>query len=381
MKILMSGGGTGGHITPILALAHELKRLEPECKIVYVGERNGQFQQLTAQSTAIDVEYGVFAGKFRRYHGQSWFKRLLDVPTNLKNLRDIVFVCFGFMQAIRLLGKEKPDLVFLKGGFVGVPVGLAATVRRIPIITHDSDAIPGLANRIVGRWAVLHAVALPSEIYDYPPEKTQTVGVLVEHSYQPVSPAMQAAFKKQLGLPENEPLLLITGGSSGAARINKAAKTIMPELLHELPTLHVIHQVGKGKQGIYENYQDVRLEVIEFMAPMHVYTGAADLIVTRAGANSIAEFGTQGKACVVIPNPDLTAGHQTKNAAILKEQGTAEVLTEDQLYDSQQGLLPTLLRLLNDRETRQQLGKRLQAETINNAAERLAQLIQSKAKS
>ncbi len=375
MKILLSGGGTGGHITPILALAHELKQLQPACKTVYVGERHGKFSQLTADSAVIDEQFAVFAGKFRRYHGEAWPRRLLDVKTNLKNARDALFVAIGFLQSMRLLGRVKPDLVFLKGGYAGVPIGLAAAVRRIPIVTHDSDALPGLANRLISRWARIHATALPAEYYPYLAEKVRPVGVLVEPSYRPVDSRLQREYKEQLNLPSAQPLLLITGGSSGAQRINKEFVSIVAELLQKKPQLQVIHQVGQGKAGIYGEYSHERLRVLEFMTPMHVYTGAADLIVTRAGANALAEFGVQGKACLVVPNPDLTGGHQTKNAEYLKEQGTAVVLEEGELYDLQHGLLASIETLLADEAKRRELGAKLQRATIPDAAQKLAVIL------
>ena len=120
----------------------------------------------------------------------------------------------------------KPDVVFLKGGFVGVPIGVAAGLRGIPLVTHDSDALPGLANRMVSRWVTLHATALPPEKYKYPREKTKQVGVLVEHSYQIVTPEKMASFKRTVGLPNNVRAVLVTGGSSGATAINEAMKAI-----------------------------------------------------------------------------------------------------------------------------------------------------------
>lgn len=375
MKILLSGGGTGGHITPILALAHELKQLQPDCKTVYVGERHGKFSRLTADSAVIDEQFAVFAGKFRRYHGESWLRRLFDAKTNLKNGRDALYVIIGFLQSMRLLGRAKPDVVFLKGGYAGVPIGLAAAARRIPIVTHDSDALPGLANRLISRWARIHATALPAEYYPYLAGKIRPVGVLVEPSYKPVDSRLQREYKEQLHLPTDQPLLLITGGSSGAQRINKAFVSMVAELLQKQPQLQVIHQAGQGKAGIYGEYKHDRLRVLEFMTPMYVYTGAADLIVTRAGANALAEFGIQGKACVVVPNPDLTGGHQTKNAEYLQEQGTAVVLEESKLYDLQHGLLANIEALLADDAKRQELGAKLQRATTPDAARKLAVIL------
>ncbi len=379
LRIVLTGGGTGGHITPILAVAHELKVQKPNLQTFYIGERGGKFNSLTDANPDIDKTHAISAGKFRRYHGESWLSRLFDVKTGFLNLRDAFRVLFGLVQAYRLLGKIKPDVVFLKGGFVGVPVGLAAAMRHIPIVTHDSDALPGLANRLISKWAAVHATALEAKYYNYPSGKVVPVGVLVEHTYQSVTPEVQAAYKKELGLSTG-PVLLITGGSSGAVRINEAVVACIGQLLTANPTLQVVHQVGKGKTGVYKGYAHDRLLTLEFLQPMFRFTGAADLIVTRAGANAMAEFGVQGKACIVIPSAFLTGGHQLENAKIIEEQGTAVVLYEDKLYDSQHGLLPTIQELLDDKTKREELGKKLQAVTIIDAAKRLASVLLGTAK-
>lgn len=380
LTILLTGGGTGGHITPILAVAHEIKTQNSEAKVIYIGERGGKFAELTNEHKAIDETFAVSAGKLRRYHGESWLRRLFDVKTNLLNLRDLFRFGWGILQAWRLLGKIKPDVVFQKGGFVGVPVGLAAAMRHIPIVTHDSDAIPGLANRMVSRWARVHATALPAEHYPYPSAKVLPVGVLVEHNYQPVTEEAQREFKLRLVLRPDAPLLLVTGGSSGAERINKAVVEIANELLINHPDLQIIHQAGKGKTGVYGDYKHERLHVLEFLNPMYQYMGAADLVVCRASANTLAELGVQGKAAIVIPSEVLTGGHQIKNAKILEEQGAAAVVYEDKMYDLQHGLLPTIERLLIDKTKRDNLAHTLQTQTIPDAAHRLAMLLLEQAK-
>src|SRR5690606_13564925 len=162
----------GGHISPLLAVAHELKKIEPDARLDYVGERGGKFKRLVLEDTSIDEARFILAGKFRRYHGESWLRRLLDVRTNLLNIRDALYTLIGFCQSVWLLLRRRPDVVFIKGGYVGVPIGLAAALLKVPFITHDSDAVPGLANRVVGRWARLHATGMPEKFYDYPPDGT-----------------------------------------------------------------------------------------------------------------------------------------------------------------------------------------------------------------
>ncbi len=373
--VVLTGGGTGGHITPILAVAHELKQASSQPTTIYIGEKGGAFKELTDTNQDIDQSYSIRAGKLRRYHGESWLTRLFDVKTNLLNLRDLFYVLAGAWQAWRLLGKIRPSVVFLKGGFVGVPVGIAAGLRKIPIVTHDSDVIPGLANRLVSRWVNVHATALPANMYAYPKHKVVQVGVLVEHSYKHVSPTDARAYREQLGLPAGAQIVLITGGSSGAQRLNEAVRQMMPKLLSTFEDLHVIHQVGKGKQAVYDGYKHDRLQVLEFLRPMYLYMGAADVVVARASGNTIAELGVQGKASIVVPSPFLTGGHQLENAKRLQQQGVALVVQEADMLSDTTGLLPSIAMLLRDETQRDKLAKALHKEAITDAAARLSKVL------
>lgn len=373
--VVLTGGGTGGHITPILAVAHELKRQDPTVYTVYIGERHGKFKELTEAHEAIDKTYEIWAGKFRRYHGESWIRRLLDVRTNFLNFRDLFYFGIGTIQSWFLLGRIKPEIAFLKGGFVGVPVGLAAVCRKIPFVTHDSDALPGLANRMVGRWARTHAVALPPETYQYPKSKTVQVGVLVEPHFKPVDMSSQQKMKEQLQIPASATMLLVTGGSSGANNINKAMRQIVAELLETYTDLYIVHQAGKGKLGIYKGYVHERLTVIEFMRPMYVYTGAADIVVARASGNTLAELGTQGKAVVAVPNPLLTGGHQLKNAEALKSANAALIVPETAKETDTAELLTAIQSLMDNPSRRAELAANLQNITLTDAAAKLAALL------
>lgn len=375
LKIVLTGGGTGGHITPILALARELKRLNPDIYLVYIGERAAKFGEMTSDNPDIDEVRTIFAGKFRRYHGESWLSRLLDVKTILLNLRDLFYFGLGTLQALVLMKRLNPDTVFLKGGFVGVPAGLAAAFWKIPFVTHDSDAIPGLANRLVSRWSRYHATALPAENYSYPKESIKHVGVLISEKHGPVSAAQQKSFKQAVGVPADSRLLLVMGGSSGAAAINRAVRNILPRLFEDYKDLYVIHQVGKGKRGVYEGYAHHRLRVEELLFPMYEYTGASDVVVTRAGANALAELGAQGRACIVVPNPQLTGGHQMENAEILKEQGAAKIVKETTKGQEIDGLDAAIRKLLGDKQAREKLGERFQSVTVTDAAAKLARLL------
>lgn len=328
---------------------------------------------MTKDQVVFDRQYQIFAGKFRRYNGESWLKRLFDFKTNLLNLRDLFYFLFGTVEAWFLLHKVKPDVILLKGGFVGVPVGLAAR-NRIPMVTHDSDALPGLANRLVSRWVVYHATGMPAEYYSYPPSKTKYVGVIVGSMYKHVTPTLQKEYRHDLKIPADAQVLMITGGSLGAQAINEALVAIAPALLEAHPKLHIIHQTGNGKEDVYGDYRHDRLVVKGLLplADLCKNSGAADVIVTRAGANTMAEFGVQGKACIVVPNALLTGGHQLKNADALVEQGAAVVLDDNLLSEH---LLPTIEDLLKDSHKRHQLAQHLHELTPDNAADKLAELL------
>jgi UDP-N-acetylglucosamine--N-acetylmuramyl-(pentapeptide) pyrophosphoryl-undecaprenol N-acetylglucosamine transferase len=376
MKVLLTGGGTGGHITPLLAVAHKLKQQQPDTEVIYVGDRGGKFTSMTAGQTVFDQQYDVRAGKLRRYHGESWLHRLFDFKTNLLNLRDIFYVLIGVFQSYFLLKKLKPDVILLKGGFVGVPVGLAGAARKIPLVTHDSDAIPGLANRLAGCWAVYHATALPAEHYGYPAAKSRFTGVLVGDSYKPVTAELQADYRQQLKVPADDLLLLITGGSLGSQKLNDGLVSIAPRLLQKYPKLWIFHVTGRGNQACYGDFSNPQLKVSELLSDLYIYSGAADVVVTRAGANSLAEFGVQGKASIVVPNPLLTGGHQLENAQHLLDQQAVKVVDETSLAkDSGQALLPIIEELLDNPQQRSQLGSKLQSLTIKDAAQNLAKLL------
>jgi UDP-N-acetylglucosamine--N-acetylmuramyl-(pentapeptide) pyrophosphoryl-undecaprenol N-acetylglucosamine transferase len=378
----MTGGGSGGHITPILAVAAELKKLQPDTRIVYIGQKGDALGDIPAKHPAIDAVYAVQAGKFRRYHGEG-FKQLLDVPTMLKNLRDAFRVISGTFQSRKLLKTISPDVIFVKGGFVGVPVGLAAANLHIPFVTHDSDAIPGLANRIIARWASMHAVALPKEVYAYPADKTVTVGVPVASSFKLVNAAQKEAFRRELGMAPEAKLLFIIGGGLGAQRVNLAVAEAMPHLLHEFRDLQVVHGVGRANEETIQKLYTTALSSAEqgrvvvkgYFDNVYLYSGAADVIITRAGATNLAEFAVQGKPCIVVPNPLLTGGHQLENARYLEEKHAAVVVTEYELQENPNVLAARVSALLKDDARCKELAANLSTFAEPDAAKKLAQVL------
>lgn len=322
----------------------------------------------------MDKTYTVFAGKLRRYYGESWLQRLLDIKTNLLNLRDFIFVSIGILQSIIVLLRTKPDVIFVKGGYVGLPVGIAASFLHIPFITHDSDILPGLTNRVVGRWAKMHLTGMPEELYKYPRSKTKYVGVPISDDFTHISSTLQDAFKKQLGYKLHDKIILVIGGSLGAKRINEIMIHAAPKLLEQNEKINIIHQTGKQKERLYPETYD-RVKSYEFINDVYKYMGAADVVISRAGANTIAELAREGKSSVIIPNPYLTGGHQVKNAEELRNEGAAIVLDEAETLRNPRILVEEVTNLLANSKLRESTAQKLHSLSKPNAAKDIAKIL------
>lgn len=328
-------------------------------------------------SKDIDKVYTIRAGKFRRYHGESFLSHVFDIRTNLKNFRDFFYFIAGFFQSFRLLGGLRPEVVFIKGGFVGVPVGLACRARRIPYFTHDSDTVPGLANRLIAGGAYCHAVGMPAEFYSYPEAKTEYTGIPLNKAYQHVSSAEKKKFKTDLKLPAEALVMTVTGGSLGAERLNKALAAVAESLLTSFPKLYILHQTGAEDSvysGLSSDLAD-RVREVAFTDDLAALTGAADLVVARAGATTIAELAVQGKACLLVPNPQLTGGQQTRNAEYLEQHQAAVIVLEEQaalraIFEK------SLADLLSSADQRRQLAGNIAKLAKPDAAQALTAIIE-----
>lgn len=370
-----------------MAVAAELKKIDPKIAVIYLGQTNDNLGDIPAQHPAINQVYTVRAGKLRRYHGEG-IKQIFDLPTMFKNIRDVFYVLIGFYQSRVLLKEIKPDIIFIKGGYVGVPVGLAAVSLKIPYITHDSDSIPGLANRIIARWAKIHAVALPKNIYSYSQDKTVTTGIPLVSDFEPVTEELKAKYRKSIKVSPSAKLLFIIGGGLGSQRINQAISEAIPHLLHEFKDLVVIHGVGRlNKAQMEERYHQLlpekyykRLRIFGYRSDIYRYSGAADVIITRAGATNLAEFSLQGKACIVIPSPFLTGGHQLKNAQVLAKHNAIVMIDESELQDDPNRLSKQVSNLLKDPEKQALLGQQINLLAKPDAAHTLAMLLLEQAK-
>jgi len=375
---MMVGGGSGGHLTPLLAVAVEIKRQHPITRVVAVGQKKENLQEVVSHES-IDQVYSISAGKFRRYHGESFVSHALDVKTIALNIRDFFRFIRGIGEAWRLLGREKPDVILLKGGFVCVPVGLAARFRRIPYVTHDSDAIPGLANRITAKHARINMTAMPAEMYPYPSHKSQQVGIPLRPEFQIVLPNDQASFRQKLGIDVQSRVLCCIGGGLGAQKLNHALAHISRDLLTQFPDLIIIHVAG---QKLYSEtmqlYQrqlppDIfhRVIVYDFYNNLYELSGAADVVLSRAGATSIAEFAVQAKPTIVVPGAQLTGGQQLHNARALQKADAVMVVKDGDT----KSMLETVSALLESQEIRTKLSQRLHSLAFEYSAERITAIL------
>jgi UDP-N-acetylglucosamine--N-acetylmuramyl-(pentapeptide) pyrophosphoryl-undecaprenol N-acetylglucosamine transferase len=380
MTIVLCGGGSGGHITPLLAVASELRKKNRKLRIIYIGEKNGKFAHIVEDSGHLfDEKHFIYAGKLRRYHGESLKDKLLDWQTMLLNLRDIFKLLIGAWQSFWLLRRLKPNSLLLKGGFVCVPVALTARLLGRPYVTHDSDALPGLSNRIAGRWARYHATGQPAKYYNYPPESVRFVGVPTDERFRDYSASEKRILKEKYHMQSDDQVLLITGGSNGARRLNEAVIDVLPKLLKKHKNLYVFHQIGAGNDdqvaGFPEKLES-RVIFFDFSAEIFHMSAIADVVITRAGASAMADYAAQKKTCIVVPNPYLTGGHQLKNAEVLSESGAAIVVSETDMLSDKKGLYQAVNSLLTDEAKRAEVAKNLhRLNPGRRAASDLADLV------
>lgn len=377
--IMFTGGGTAGHLAPVLSVAAKIHALSPESKLVYIIERNNPNEQLIRDSNLPITVRHIFAGKYRRFHNQKLISKLFSFKNNLLNVRDLLYFGIGFAQSIWLMLRYRPSILFSKGGFVGAPVSLSAALLHIKFITHDSDSVPGISNRLAGRFATKNAVGVDGANYPYGAGKIVFTGVPVSHEYFDLSKTSTKTAKATLGIPEDSEMLFIGGSTQGARTIDDNVEKIVPKLLKDFPKLVVVHAFGRlNEESIKTRYRNLepkyksRLILKTFLPDLYNYAAASDIIITRAGATSLAGFGVLGKACIVIPAAHLVEGHQIENARGLAEQSAIIVVNEDRAGEE---LEKQVVYLLQHPEIRKSLGKKLNSITPDDAAGLIANLI------
>ena len=308
-KIVLTGGGTAGHVTPNIALIPKLR--EHGYEISYIGSYEGMERKLIED---YDIPYyGIATGKFRRYF-------------DLKNFTDPFRVLKGVFEAKKYLKQISPDIIFSKGGFVAVPVVRAAKSLNIPVITHESDMTPGLANRLCLPAATVICCNFPETMKTLPAEKAVLTGTPIREELKSGSREAGLAFT---GFSGKKPIIMVTGGSLGAVAVNNAVRDALPELLTRYD---IVHLCGRGKLDErlvgtdgYIQYEYIKEELPDLFA-------MADLIISRAGANAICEIATLNKPNLLIPLPSKASrGDQILNAHSFESQGFSMVIDEENL--------------------------------------------------
>uniref|UniRef100_UPI003FEDACFA undecaprenyldiphospho-muramoylpentapeptide beta-N-acetylglucosaminyltransferase n=1 Tax=Roseburia sp. TaxID=2049040 RepID=UPI003FEDACFA len=309
-KIVMTGGGTAGHVTPNIALMPALRKEGFE--ISYIGSYDGIEKRLIEEQGV--PYYGISSGKLRRYF-------------NPKNFSDPFRVIKGYGQSIKLLKKIKPDVVFSKGGFVSVPVVLAAKFCRIPAIIHESDITPGLANKLAIPGAVKVCCNFPETLNYLPKEKAVLTGSPIR---QELLKGSADAGRTYCKFPEaSKPVILIIGGSSGSRAINNTVRELLPQLL---PDYNVIHLCGKGNLDTSLTQTAGYLQLEYANQELADLFALSDLVISRAGANAICELLALHKPNILIPlSANASRGDQILNANSFQAQGFSYVLEEENL--------------------------------------------------
>jgi len=322
-KILFTGGGTGGHIFPIIAVASEMRKRDTDLNLAYMGPED--FTSSTFLPKEKIKTYYISSGKMRRYFTfSSFFANLVDI---------CIRIPFGILQAFTIMFFTAPDLIFSKGGFGSVPVVIAGWLLRIPVFMHESDIAPGLANRIGSMFSEKVFVSFPTAEMEYfKKEKMLETGNPVRNE---LANGTKEEAKKLFNLTLEKPVILILGGSQGSERMNEVILEVLPEMLKEF---EIIHQTGlagfrrvKGEsmaladKELQKYYHPYFFLDVKELAQAYA---AADCIVGRAGAGTIFEIALVKKPSILVPLPEAAQNHQVKNAYAYAKNGACLVLEE-----------------------------------------------------
>lgn len=347
-KIVLTGGGTAGHVTPNIALIPTLQ--EAGYEVHYIGSYEGIEKTLISEMGI--PYYGISSGKLRRY-------------LSAKNFTDPFRVIKGFSQAKQLMKEIQPDIVFSKGGFVTVPVVKAAASRNIPVIIHESDMTPGLANKLCNKHAMKVCCNFPETVELFPKGKAMLTGSPIRKE---LTTGDRVSGLNLCNFTTDKPVIMIIGGSLGAQRINEAVRSILPKLLEGY---QIIHVCGKGKMDEsligtkgYSQFEYVKDDLKHLFA-------AADIVISRAGANVICELLALKKPALLIPlSAKASRGDQILNAQSFKKQGYCEVIEEEDITDD--GLLNSINAIY---ENRDKYIENMNSSTLNDAINSIVKLI------
>lgn len=327
--------------------------------------------------SSYSIEYkAVSAGKFRRYR-RGWKKEVTDLRTLSQNATDAVKFSRGYWQAKKIIKKFKPDVVFTKGGFVTVPVGLAAARKKIPLVIHESDSIFGLSSKMLAKYAKTIATGFPQEVFENISFREKIV-----FCGNPVRKKLLSSndykAKRVFNFHNDKPTLLLFAGSQGAQVLNEVVLENLDLILRSYNFIHHTglqgieqarinkHQLPNNLKNSYRPYEYLGEELADALF-------VSDVVIGRAGANSIAEFAAHSKAVILVPSPFSANNHQQKNAEVLQKYGAARVLQQDQLTPFR--LRSEIDRIIENKKSKDYLQKSIHEFWVSDSAERIAKLI------
>lgn len=359
LDIVISGGGTGGHVYPALAVADRLQA--SGATVRFIGTAHGPEARL-APLHGIGFEAIASSG--------------FDRSRPLSLLRGVMVNLVSALKLAYAFGRNRPDAIVGFGGYVAIPVGLAARLRGIPLVVHEQNSVPGLTNTLLSRWAEYVAVTYPGSVDGFAhPDRVVVTGNPVRDE---VLSADRSASRTTLGIGEDEVVLVVFGGSSGARRINRGAIAAAERIL-AMDGVRVVHVTGAGEYDAVVEAAEAagvsrdRWELHAYRDDLPALLSAADLIVSRAGATSIAEITMLGAPSILVPYPHATADHQTKNAEALAHVGAAVVVPDDEVEGP--GFADTVASLLRDPHRRDTMSAASGALGRADAATRVARLV------
>lgn len=359
MRLLVSGGGTGGHIYPALALIARLKQVEPDTEILYVGTTRGLENKIVPAA-------GI---RLMTLHTQG-FKRSLS----LENFKTLYLFIKSVHDAKKIIRNFKPDVVLGTGGYVSGSVLYAAAKMHIPTVIHEQNSVVGITNKFLSRYVDEIAIAFEAARDQFPANKVHMTGN--PRAQQVAANAHSDYSWTKDGLSDDKPTMMIFGGSQGAPKINNSVIGAIPEFNKR--NYQVIFATGQKRyQKVMEQLKDVKIndnvKVVPYIPDMPKKLPKVDVLVSRAGATTIAEITALGIPTILIPSPYVTANHQVKNAQALVKQGAAAMILENQL-DSRT-LLVQADKLMNDAELRQRMARASKNIGKPNAADLLIQVL------
>ncbi|OQY18193.1 MAG: undecaprenyldiphospho-muramoylpentapeptide beta-N-acetylglucosaminyltransferase [Desulfobacteraceae bacterium 4572_35.1] len=345
MRYLFAGGGTGGHIFPAMAVATRARSIDSDAQILFVGTERG-IENRVVRPHGFELRCVNFSG----FAGQSLWRKFIVIG------RLVSSVC----QGLKIVSEFNPDVVIGVGGYASLPLLIAAGLRRIPVVLHEQNAIPGLANKLASRWAGRICISLAQGANGFGNRAVVLTG----------NPVRQELFNC-LPSHETEQLqLLVFGGSQGAAAINSAVLQALPQITAQLPNLRILHQTGEKNHAdvvaAYEHLGFSNVEVLPFIDDMASAYANSQLVVCRSGATTVAELSACGRAAVLVPLPQAAADHQTHNAQALVDEEAAVMIAQTDLSEQ---LAPTIVELMKNPQKIQSMGSRAKRLSAKGAAD------------